>query len=103
MVNSSNATGWEINSGEGWPFQVPFAQKGLSYFSYVPGTLDRIIGIEYDGDKQVICLIQNKNGHLLIKEWHPLLELKNYIKYKIHKNSVDNKKEFACYFTLLSD
>ena len=53
----SNYTGvpqvWEVNPGEGWSFQVSFAQKGITFFSYIPGTSDRIIGMDDDGDERV--------------------------------------------------
>jgi Tol biopolymer transport system component len=44
---------WEVNPGEGWPFQVSFTQKGITFFSYVPGTSDRIIGMDDDGDERI--------------------------------------------------
>ncbi|MBA9026324.1 hypothetical protein [Peribacillus huizhouensis] len=66
---------WEVNPGEGWPFQVSFAQKGITFFSYVPGTLDRIIGMDHDGDERVQLYLLKNPGELIVPRRLPIIVL----------------------------
>ncbi|WP_249871571.1 S9 family peptidase [Oceanobacillus saliphilus] len=56
---------WEVRPEDGWPYQVSFAQEGVTFFSYVPGTSDRIIGMDNDGDERVQLYLLKTTGELV--------------------------------------